>query len=301
MDEETYTAAALRGMGFDEETYTDAALRGCGCDCDDKIYTTAALRGMGSPKRLKKGSPEAKAYMARLRAMRGSAGKKKLKGGIAVSTILAALGFVPTVIRGIRSVADWVRSRRNPSGGYAITKAPNKRDSYVAWSRGGYALFEPGAGDSAKAAFIKDLKDRLARNEITPNQKRARMPYKDLKMAKYYALRDKRLKLLQKRYPGVWAEMKTKPEYFELMKQATIDREHFANIREKLGMSAKPRKKGTSTTKRSTTKKSTRKKSEPEISVVKRKNVPAYTVIDSDDDSDDDNGNDAPPGPPLVF
>lgn len=64
---ESYTDAALRGYG---ESYTDAALRGYG---RGQGYTAAALKGCG---RLRKGSKEAKAYMAKLRAMRTKGGKR---------------------------------------------------------------------------------------------------------------------------------------------------------------------------------------------------------------------------------
>lgn len=75
----SYNKAALKGFG----SYNKAALKGFGS------YNKAALKGMGG-KKLIKGSPEAKAYMARLRAMRGqNSGKKKLKGGFSIASILS--------------------------------------------------------------------------------------------------------------------------------------------------------------------------------------------------------------------
>ena len=93
--EESYNNAALRGYG--EESYNLAALRGCGCDCGGGSYNNAALRGCGRM-RLKKGSKEAREFMARLRAMRGKKSRggkvcrssaKKLKGGFLFSSLLA--------------------------------------------------------------------------------------------------------------------------------------------------------------------------------------------------------------------
>lgn len=118
--EDTYTSAALRGFG--DETYTSAALRGFG---KGKSYTTAALRGMGRSK-LRKGSPEAKAYMARLRAMRGKGcgkrkcsigrGGKKLRGGFGV---LSAIGMIPTAIKaakGIYNGIKWIVNKAKGKG-----------------------------------------------------------------------------------------------------------------------------------------------------------------------------------------
>lgn len=118
--EDTYTSAALRGFG--DETYTSAALRGFG---KGKSYTTAALRGMGRRK-LRKGSPEAKAYMARLRAMRGKGcgkrkrstgrGGKKLRGGFGV---LSAIGMIPTAIKaakGIYNGIKWIVNKAKGKG-----------------------------------------------------------------------------------------------------------------------------------------------------------------------------------------
>lgn len=80
-DFDSYSNAAIRGMG-DFDSYSNAAVRGFGlCDCDSKSYSNAALMGMGKPRRLIKGTKEAKAYMAKLRAMRGKGccrGGKKL-------------------------------------------------------------------------------------------------------------------------------------------------------------------------------------------------------------------------------
>ena len=73
-DFDSYSNAAIKGMG-DFDSYSNAAVRGFGlCDCDSKSYSNAALMGMGKPKRLIKGTKEAKAYMAKLRAMRGKGG-----------------------------------------------------------------------------------------------------------------------------------------------------------------------------------------------------------------------------------
>lgn len=129
--DDTYTSAALRGFG--DETYTSAALRGFG---KRKTYTTAALRGMGTRK-LKKGSPEAKAYMARLRAMRGKGcgkrkctggrGGKKLRGGFGV---LSAIGMIPTAIKaakGIYNGIKWIVNKakgKGAMGGMVIAGPP---------------------------------------------------------------------------------------------------------------------------------------------------------------------------------
>ena len=128
--DDSYTSAALRGFG--DESYTSAALRGCGCNCDDS-YTGAALRGMG---KFKKGSPEAKAFMARLRAMRASKSKggKKLKGGIAFSTIATALGLIPTAIKGAHAIYKWIKGSgilKNKKGGRALILDPMKRSDYI--------------------------------------------------------------------------------------------------------------------------------------------------------------------------
>lgn len=129
--DDSYTSAALRGFG--DESYTSAALRGCGCDCDERSYTGAALRGMG---KFKKGSPEAKAFMARLRAMRGTKSKagKKLKGGIAFSTIAAALGLIPTAIKGARAIYKWIKGSgmlKSKKGGRALILDSAKRDEFI--------------------------------------------------------------------------------------------------------------------------------------------------------------------------
>lgn len=124
--DDSYTSAALRGFG--DESYTSAALRGCGCDCNSS-YTDAALRGMG---KFKKGSPEAKAFMARLRAMRAkkSKGGKKLKGGIAFSTIAAALGLIPTAIKGAHAIYKWIKGS-GMLGGRNVYLDPKARDEYI--------------------------------------------------------------------------------------------------------------------------------------------------------------------------
>ena len=118
--DENYTDAALKGFG--DESYTDAALKGCG----DESYTNAALRGCG---KFKKGSPEAKAYMAHIRSMRGKgrpsgrAGKRKLKGGIALATVATILGMVPTAIKaakGIYKGVKWLIRGGKDEGGFAI-------------------------------------------------------------------------------------------------------------------------------------------------------------------------------------
>lgn len=85
-DVETYNSAALNGFG--ERTYNSAALDGFG----ERSYNSAALDGFGRPK-LKKGSPQAKAYMAYLRSLRtGKRSTKKLKGkGLGKLAILGML------------------------------------------------------------------------------------------------------------------------------------------------------------------------------------------------------------------
>lgn len=118
--DEAYTDAALKGFG--DETYTDAALKGFG----DESYSNAALRGCG---KFKKGSPEAKAYMARIRALRGKgrtscrAGKRKLKGGVALATVATVLGMVPAAIKaakGIYKGVKWLIRGGKDEGGFAI-------------------------------------------------------------------------------------------------------------------------------------------------------------------------------------
>ena len=83
-----YSTAALRGCG----DYTSAAMQGCG------FYNSAAISGAG---RLKKGSREAKEYMAYLRSLRGRAGKgrrgrnRNLRGaGPFADVIKKLIGFV---------------------------------------------------------------------------------------------------------------------------------------------------------------------------------------------------------------
>lgn len=148
---DSYTLAALRGLGMDGDdsytsaalrggSYTSAALRGCGCDCGGS-YTNAALRGMG---KLKKGSPEAKAFMARLRAMRASKSKggKKLKGGIAFSTVAAALGLIPTAIKGAHAIYKWIKGSgmlKSKKGGRALILDSSKRDAYIQSLLGKYS------------------------------------------------------------------------------------------------------------------------------------------------------------------
>ena len=127
---DSYTLAALRGLGMEgDDSYTSAALRGFG----DESYTDAALRGMG---KFKKGSPEAKAFMARLRAMRAtkSKGGKKLKGGIAFSTIAAALGLIPTAIKGAHAIYKWIKGSgmlKSKKGGRALILDPFERSQYI--------------------------------------------------------------------------------------------------------------------------------------------------------------------------
>lgn len=116
------------------DSYTLAALRGLGMeDGDDDFeeylnYNDAALNGFGKIKMVK-GSPEARAYMARLRAMRGKnrAGKKNLKGGIAFSTIAAALGLIPTAYK----IYHMIKGSGKTKGGRALYLDTMKRDSYI--------------------------------------------------------------------------------------------------------------------------------------------------------------------------
>ena len=122
--DETYTNAALRGFG--DETYTNAALRGFG----DETYTNAALRGMG---KLKKNSPEAKAFMKHLRSMRGvkNAGKKNMEGGVAFTTIAAALGLIPTAIKGAHAIYKWIKGDGRIKGGRNVYLDPIARNEYI--------------------------------------------------------------------------------------------------------------------------------------------------------------------------
>ena len=121
--DEMYTDAALRGYG--DDMYTDAALRGYG----DDMYTDAALRGYGKRSHLVKGSPEAKAYMAKLRAMRtGKRGGGKKRGGIALGTIGAILGLAPTVISGARALYDAIKGKK---GGRDLVRTEDERRKWI--------------------------------------------------------------------------------------------------------------------------------------------------------------------------
>lgn len=121
--DDMYTDAALRGYG--DDMYTDAALRGYG----DDMYTDAALRGYGKRPHLVKGSPEAKAYMARLRAMRtGKRGGGKKRGGIALSTVGAILGLAPTVISGARALYDAIKGKK---GGRDLVSTKYEREQWI--------------------------------------------------------------------------------------------------------------------------------------------------------------------------
>ena len=153
MGDESYNSAALRGFG--DESYNSAALRGMG----DESYNSAALRGMG---KFKKGSPEAKAFMARLRAMRKKKGGKKLKGGLAFSTVAAALGLIPTAIKGAHEIYKWIKE-----------------------SKGGRAVF---LNNAARDKHIEDLKKSYKGRRLA-----ALYPYTLVKASKYAAQREKRM------------------------------------------------------------------------------------------------------------
>lgn len=177
--DETYTSAALRGFG--EDTYTSAALRGFG----DETYTSAALRGFGKNK-LRKGSPEAKAYMAKLRAMRGSGARragKKVKGGIALSAIGTAIGLIPTAIKGAQAIYNgikWLRERRRKGRGC------------IGKTKGGYVVL-PAERDE----YIEQIKERYP----TPSRARANMfPYGLKKSIEYYESRKKKLSAPMRNY-----------------------------------------------------------------------------------------------------
>lgn len=79
----SYNLAAIQGFG----SYDDAALEGFGSYDDAALegfgsYDDAALEGFGNKrKHFVKGSPEAKAFMAKLRAMRGKKSVRKARGG----------------------------------------------------------------------------------------------------------------------------------------------------------------------------------------------------------------------------
>ncbi len=185
--DETYNNAALRGFGDMDETYNNAALRGFG-DMDE-IYNDAALHGFGSytnaalkgcGRKLRKGSPEAKAFMARLRAMRNKGGAilkkpkpslldyfkkhglpapvtaqsggKKVKGGIALSTVAAILGIVPPVIKGAHALYDWI-----------------KGSGMVMKNKGGRDLIMSG---KAREEWIKQLSQQYSGRKLA-----ARVPY----------------------------------------------------------------------------------------------------------------------------
>lgn len=127
---DVYNNAALRGCGV----YNNAALKGCGsCDCGSGSYSSAALRGMGRIKKLKKGSPEAKAFMSRLRAMRGKGrAGKKMKGGIALTTIATAIGMIPTAIKGAQAIYNGIKWLTNKAkGGRALITDSGRRSDYI--------------------------------------------------------------------------------------------------------------------------------------------------------------------------
>lgn len=151
--EESYNSAALRGFG--DESYNSAALRGFG----EESYNSAALRGMG---KFKKGSPEAKAFMAKLRAMRKKKGGKTLKGGLAFSTVAAALGLIPTAIKGAHEIYKWIKE-----------------------SRGGRAVF---LNETARNNHIDELKKTYRGRQLA-----VRYPYTLEKAAKYAAQRERRM------------------------------------------------------------------------------------------------------------
>ena len=144
-----YTEAALKGFGHKD--YTDAALKGFG----HKDYTDAALKGFGRKNynkaalkggKLVKGSRAAKERMAYLRSLKGSgrssghgeghhSRSKKLRGGVAVSTVLSmlpmALQVAGTLFKGIKWIADR-RNKKKMEGGMYIpgilppAKAPSQ-------------------------------------------------------------------------------------------------------------------------------------------------------------------------------
>ena len=151
--EESYNSAALRGFG--DESYNSAALRGFG----EESYNSAALRGMG---KFKKGSPEAKAFMAKLRAMRKKKGGKTLKGGLAFSTVAAALGLIPTAIKGAHEIYKWIKE-----------------------SRGGRAVF---LNETARNNHIDELRKTYRGRQLA-----VRYPYTLAKASKYAAQRERRM------------------------------------------------------------------------------------------------------------
>lgn len=174
---DSYTTAALRGMGMDD-SYTDAALRGFGCDCGGS-YTDAALRGMG---RFRKGSTEAKRYMAHLRAMRSkSKAGKKLKGGIAFSTIATALGLIPTAIKGAHAIYKWITGSGllSSKGGHAIILDPDKRESFIKYLQkngvakkklGGLSPYTmkvaPSKASKRKSSVVPAINEYLTNNDL---------------------------------------------------------------------------------------------------------------------------------------
>ena len=131
---DSYTLAALRGLGSMEgdDSYTSAALRG-GSYTDAALrggsYTNAALRGGKFDK-------ESQEFMAHLRSLRPTKtkGGKKLKGGIAFSTIAAALGLIPTAIKGAHAIYKWIKGSgllKSKKGGRALILNPTKRSEYI--------------------------------------------------------------------------------------------------------------------------------------------------------------------------
>lgn len=180
--DESYTDAALRGFG--DESYTDAALKGCG----DESYSNAALRGCG---KFKKGSPEAKAYMAHIRSMRGKgspsgrAGKRKLKGGIALTTVATILGMVPTAIKaakGIYKGVKWLIRGGKDEGGFAIDPyAPPpgfaKKLGKKASGSGAFDVFKKQLLEKKKASgsgWLMDMIKKKSRPQIQQTSRVAR-------------------------------------------------------------------------------------------------------------------------------
>lgn len=157
---DSYTSAALRGLGMEgDDSYTSAALRGFG----DESYTSAALRGFGDDSY----TDAALRGMGRMKASRRRGGKK-LKGGIAFSTIAAALSLIPTAIKGAHAIYKWIK-------GSGIMKS----------KKGGRALILDGA---KRSEFIKSLREQYKGRKLA-----ALYPYTLSKAEKHAAIRKRNL------------------------------------------------------------------------------------------------------------
>lgn len=166
--DESYTTAALRGFG--DESYNEAAIKGFGCDCGDTSYTNAALRGFG--KRTRK-------------AVRTKRGGKRMKGGIAISTILTIASALPTVIGAANEIYKQVKQAVNErrkgtlltpkqGGEYIFHHLPGKYPDRILSKFPKRKKIGENKPDT-KAIFrkrINEVKNRIESSDDTENKKR---------------------------------------------------------------------------------------------------------------------------------